>query len=192
MQRSFMLSISAIAMICAGNAAADSSHLTGTYGFTGTDACLYASAGFNASLQALGTAFSASFADEGVRTFNRDGTGTFTNASTTITVPPTVGFLPAASSSEGGASFIFTVADDTFTAQNVPGTDVGKILTGPRAGQTFKLEGIPKTTGLISADGRTLTTSILTPGVETITYSNGDVEHRICHRSRVYIKLDAD
>jgi hypothetical protein len=91
MQRPFMLSISAIAMICAGDAAADSSHLTGTYGFTGTDACLYASAGFNASLQALGTAFSASFADEGVRTFNRDGTGTFTNSSTTITVPPTVG-----------------------------------------------------------------------------------------------------
>jgi Lhr-like helicase len=41
-------------------------------------------------------------------------------------------------------------------------------------------------------NGHTLTTSILTPGVETITYSNGDVEHRICHRSRVYIKLDAD
>jgi hypothetical protein len=45
---------------------------------------------------------------------------------------------------------------------------------------------------MISADGRTLVTSILTPGVETITYSNGDVEQRICHRSRVLIKLDND
>ena len=57
MQRSFMLSVSALVMIYAGNAAADSSHLKGTFGFTGSDACLYASGGFNARLQALGTTF---------------------------------------------------------------------------------------------------------------------------------------
>jgi hypothetical protein len=192
MQRSFMLSLSAVVMIYAGNATADSSHLKGTFGFTASDACLYASGGFNARLQALGTTFSASDAAEGVRTFNGNGTGTFTSRTTSITVPPTVGFLPAASSSESSARFTYTVNDDSFTSENVPGTNKGTVLTGPRAGQTFTVDGVPKATGLISANGHTLTTSILTPGVETITYSNGDVEHRICHRSRVYIKLDAD
>jgi hypothetical protein len=109
-----------------------------------------------------------------------------------VTVPPTVGFLPAAGPSESSARSTYTVSDDTFTSQTVPGTDTGTVLTGPRKGQTFKLEGVPAATGLISANGRTLVTSILTPGVETITYSNGDVEHRICHRSREYVKLDAD
>jgi hypothetical protein len=192
MQRSFMLSLSAVVMIYAGNATADSSHLKGTFGFTGSDACLYASGGFNASLQALGTTFSTSDSAEGVRRFNGNGTGTFNVRTTSISVPPTIGFLPAASSSESSASFTYTVNDDSFTSQNVPGTDKGTVLTGPRAGQTFTVDGVPKATGLISANRHTLTTSILTPGVETITYSNGDVQHRICHRSRVYIKLDAD
>src|SRR5215470_17698211 len=192
MQRLFMLSVSAVVMIYAGYAAAGSSHLKGTYAFTGEDVCLIASSGFNNKLQALGTTFSSSSSSAGTRTFNGNGTGTLTNHSTTTTVPPTVGFLPSASSSEGGASFTYTVADDTYTSETVPGTDKGTVLTGPRAGQTFKLEGVPKATGMISANGRTLVTSILTPGVETITFSNGDVEQRICHRSRVYIKLDND
>jgi hypothetical protein len=104
------------------------------------------------------------------------------------------GFLPAASSGQSSASITDTVTDDVFTV-TVPGTDVGKVLmvlTGPRAGQTFKLEGTSMRKGLISADGCTLVTSVLTPAVETITYSNGDVERRICWRSRVLIKLDAD
>ena len=190
MQRSLMLSVSAAMMIYATSASAD--HLKGTYGFTGSDVCLIASLGFSARLQALGTTFSSSDSAAGIRTFNGDGTGTFTNHTTTTTVPPTVGFLPSASSSESSASFTYTVGDDTFTSENVPGTNRGTILTGPRAGQTTHTEGIPKATGLISANGHTLVTSILTPGVETITFSNGDVERRICHRSRVYIKLDND
>jgi hypothetical protein len=131
-------------------------------------------------------------ANEGVEAFNGNGTGTFTISTTSITPPRTGGFLPAASSSQSSASITDAVTDDAFTVETVPGTDVGKVLTGPRAGQTFKLEGTPMRTGLISADGRTLVTSVLTPAVETITYSNGDVERRICWRSRVLIKLDAD
>jgi hypothetical protein len=177
--------------IYSADAIADSSHLKGTYGFTGTDGCFYASGGFNDRLQALGTIFSSSMANEGVETSNGDGAGTFTISTTSITPPPTVGFL-AASSSQSSASITDTVTDDTFTVQTVPGTDVGKVLTGPQAGQTFKLEAIPMRTGLISADGRTLITSDLTPGVETLTYSNGDVEHLICWRSRVLIELDVD
>ncbi len=192
MQRLLILSGSAVVAIYSASAIADSSQLKGTYGFTGTDACLYASGGFNSSFQALGTTFSASFGVEGVTIFNGNGTATLTLNSMSITVPPTVGFLPAAGSSQSIASFTYTVRGDTVTSQDVPGTDVGKVLTGPRAGQTFKLEGVPTRTGLISADGRTLVTSALAPEVETITYSNGDVERRICWLTRVSIKLDAD
>jgi hypothetical protein len=70
-------------------------------------------------------------------------------------------------------------------------TVVGKVLTGTRAGQTFKLEG-GRCYGSHSADGRTLVSSVLTPGVETLTYSNGGVLLRICRASSVSIKLDAD
>jgi hypothetical protein len=190
MQRLLMLS--AALTIYAASAVADP--LKGAFGFSGSDVCLYASGGFNANLQALGTTYSSSSSDAGIRIFNGsgNGTGTFTNRDTSVTVPPTVGFLPAAGPSESSARSTYTVSDDTFTSQTVPGTDTGTVLTGPRKGQTFKLEGVPAATGLISANGRTLVTSILTPGVETITYSNGDVEHRICHRSREYVKLDAD
>ncbi len=192
MQRFLMLSVSAAVMVCAGGALADS--LKGTYGFVGSSACLYASGGFNTSQQALGTVSFSVSSDEGIRTFNGNGTGTFTSRDTSVNPPPTpsTAFPASASSSESSASFTYTVGDDTFTQQNVPGTDKGTVLSGPRKGQTFTVEGVPPATGLISANGRTLTTSILTPGVETITYSNGDIRHRICERSRVLIKLDND
>src|SRR6266481_1102356 len=192
MQRAFMLSVSALVMTFAANASADSPPLKGAYGFTGSDACLVAPAlGFNAVFVATGTAWSHSESIEGILTFNGDGTGTFKNTNVTIFVPPTPGFLPNADSRNGGASFTYTVnADGSFTVENVPGTNKGAIVTGARAGQTFTLENVPTVTGLISENGKTLTSAGLTPGVEIITYSNGDVAHRICHRSRVYIKLD--
>jgi hypothetical protein len=200
MQRLLMLSLSALVTIYSANAIADSSLLKGTYGATWTNACLYASGGFNASFQALGTTFSSQFASEGIYTFNGDGTGTFAFRSTSITPPPTVGFLPEAGSSESTGTFTYTVMDTggrvgtrtfpTFTQQ--AGTDVGTVLTGSRAGQTFKLEGVPMRVGIISADGRTLTTSFTAPGTETLTYSNGDVRLRICTLSTVLIKLDLD
>jgi hypothetical protein len=193
MQRSFMLSTSAVMMIYAVSATAEPRHLKGTFGFTGSDACLYSPAGFNARLQPLGPNWSSSNAVEGIRTFNGNGTGTVQNASMGITVPPTPGFPPSASSSKGSLSFTFTVnPDGTFTTNNVPGTNVGTILTGPRSGQTFTLENVPAGTGLISDNGKTLVAATLTPGVETQVFSNGDIEHRICHRSRVYTKLDTD
>jgi hypothetical protein len=99
----------------------------------------------------LGTTFSSSNAVEEVRTFNGDRTGTFTTSTAGSSVLPTVGFSPSANSTKGSASFSYTVADDTFTAENVPGTFKGTVLTGTRVGQTFKIDGIPKATGLISA-----------------------------------------
>jgi hypothetical protein len=131
MQRLLRLSASAVITIYSDNAIADS--LKGTYGSTGIETCLIASSGFNTSRQALGTTYSVSIAAEAVATFNRDGTSRSRKNGTTIVPPPTVGFLPGASSSQNGASFTYTVTDETFTLRTVPGINVGKVLTGPRA-----------------------------------------------------------
>jgi hypothetical protein len=191
MQRLFVLSMSTVAIIYGGDSIAETVHLKGTYGFTGTDACLVSRAGFNANLQPLGVSFSNSGSVEGIRTFKGDGTGINESTGVTITIP--VGSVPSASSSHSTASVIYNVnADGSFTSNNVPGTFKGTILTGTRAGQTFTLENVPTTTGLISESGKTLTLATLTPGVETEIFSNGDIQFRICHRSRVFIKLDTD
>ena len=42
---------------------------------------------------------------------------------------------------------------------------------------------------MISDDGKTRIAAHVTTAVETQTYSNGDVDPEICHRSRVFIKL---
>src|ERR1700720_1283295 len=104
--RAIAFAVSTVALTVAGSAAADSPKLKGAYGFTGTAACLVApghvgnpsvppplpnptpgialpNSGFNAALQPNdrldpgGTeAYGHSFAVEGIRTFNGDGTGT--------------------------------------------------------------------------------------------------------------------
>ena len=74
----------------------------------------------------------------------------------------------------------------------VPGSYIENVLTGPRAGQTATIDAIPPVIGMISQDGKTLIAAHVTPAVETHTYSNGDVDPMICHRSRVFIKLNDD
>ena len=71
----------------------------------------------------------------------------------------------------------------------VPGSYTETFTSGPRTGQTATVDAIPPFTGMISTDGSTLTGAHLTPTVEIHTYSNGDVWPEICHRSRVFIKL---
>jgi hypothetical protein len=190
MQRAFMLSVAAVVMTYAAYAAADP--LKGDYGITGSGACLAASGGFDSSFQALGPkVWSSSSATEGFWTFHGDGTGTAKGRSMGVTVPPTPGFLPAASSSDFSFSFTYIVhADGTFTVETVPGTYMGTVLTGPRAGQTFTQANGSARTGIIPRSGNTLTLATLTPGVEFETYSNGDIIHEICHLSRVLIRLD--
>jgi hypothetical protein len=68
---------------------------------------------------------------------------------------------------------------------------MGTNVTGPVSGQTFTIANFPTLTGLISQDGKTLTLADLTPTVETTTRSDGTVRTRICHRSRVLIKLQS-
>ncbi len=41
--------------------------------------------------------------------------------------------------------------------------------------------------GLVSQDNKVLTLFSVTPTVETVSFPNGDIWPRICHRSRVLI-----
>jgi hypothetical protein len=72
----------------------------------------------------------------------------------------------------------------------VPGSFTETHLTGPRAGQTSTVDALPPVSGMMSRDGNTLIAMQSTAAVETHTYSNGDVDPQICHRSRVFIRLD--
>jgi len=187
--------------------------IKGSYGFTGTAACLVAPgnsggnpgndppgpAGFNSSLQPLnnGSSFSHSFSVEGIRTFNGNGTGTVKGTAVNITVRPTPGPTPAipafpasASSADFSFSFTYTVnGDGSWTSSMVPGSYSETFSAGPRTGQTATVDAIPSVTGMISQDGKTLIAAHTAPEVETKTYSNGDVWPEICHRSRVFIKI---
>jgi hypothetical protein len=145
-------------------------------------------------------AYARSFSVEGIRTFNGDGTGTVKGTAVGIVTRPTPGpggfphFPPAASSAEFSFSFTYTVnADGSWTSAMVPGSFSETFTAGPRSGQTATVDAIPPVTGMVSQDGKTLIAAHLAPVVETRTFSNGDVDPEICHRSRVFIKLqDAD
>lgn len=230
MYRALALSATALAVTWAAPAAADSPKLKGSYGFTGTAACLVApghvgdpntppplnnptpgvalpNSGFQPNLRpndliptptASGNtvAYSRSFSVEGIRTFNGNGTGTVKGTAVGITVRPTPGpngfphFPPAAGSADFSFSFTYTVdGNGGWTATMVPGSYTETFITGPRAGQTATVDAIPPVTGMISQDGKTLIAAHVAPAVETRTFSNGDVDPEICHRSRVFIKL---
>lgn len=177
-------------MFCLGNAAAGAAELRGTYASTGNQTCLVASGGFNSALQAIGTTYSTSNTEIGITTFRADGTGSFKQTTITLVPPPTVGFFPSGSTAQSSGEITFSVTGDTFASENVPGTDVGTVLTGTLAGQTFTTAGIPGRTGVISADRRTLVSATLTPSVETQTFSGGEVHRQLCYFNRVFIKID--
>jgi hypothetical protein len=172
--------------------------LKGDYAFTGEASCLSSTtvkggtpqspSGFT-DLKVSGPSFIDSFSVQGVRAFNGDGTGTVSGTSVGITYDDS---SPSASSQTFTFSFTYTIQPDgTIATDLVPGSYLGTIVAGPRAGQTitindFFLAGIP------SADNKTLTLATPSPPtVETLTFSNGDVQERICHRSRVLIWMGA-
>lgn len=188
--------------------------LRGDYAFSGEGSCLVSlgplgppappppnpanpPGGFNSNFTPFGPParfpFVISFSVHGVRTFNGDGTGTVVTRTVTITHPRAIPGDPpffdrgGASSSDSESDFTYEVFPDrTFTALALVAH--GTILTGTRAGQTFTVGPLPLR-GEISQDRKTLATTSDAPVVETITFSDGDVEKRICHRSRINLKL---
>ena len=88
----------------------------------------------------------------------------------------------------GGQKTRYTVAPDR-TVTVVSGPVTGTELTGSRAGQTFMIESFPVLTGRIALGRQSLTLATAEPTVEVVTFSNGDVHDRICHRSRLLLKL---
>ena len=175
-------------LVWAGFAAADPGNLKrlrGDYAFTGEAVCITSPLGFDADLTPKGTYFITWFSVQGVWTFNGDGTGTREGRAVSVIGAP----FPGASSQDFQAPFTYTLGpDDTFTtALSSPLT--GKVLTGQRAGQTFTIDQI-RLTGMISKDKKSLTIAAEEPQIETVTYSDGTVHPRICHRSRVLLRLD--
>jgi hypothetical protein len=131
-----------------------------------------------------------------VRTFNGDGTGTLVARVISISHPFTVpanpmvpGSMPqfnrgSVSSLEIQSAFTYTVTPD-LRLEIVTPVVTGTVLTGPRQGQTVSFTAIPRFHGFISDHLRSLTLAHEEPGVEIHTFSNGDSDQRMCHRSRV-------
>jgi hypothetical protein len=183
-----MLSICAAVMSWAASAVADSPNLKGNYGFTGINTCMH-SAGFTAvsgGLVATSSGPLETIAVDGIATFDGAGTGTVKGSSLSLQFFAMAPPWGVESPNIFTFSFTYTVnADGTWTSVPV-GPVTGTVTGGPRNTQTFTFNGFPFT-GRISKNGMTLTATELTPTVETITFSNMDVDHRMCNRSWVLI-----
>ena len=160
----------------------------GTFSVTGTQTCLNTIGGFNADLTPNAFSFIVTISSIGTAVVNGDGTGSQTNRDVAVTFPP------LASGSSDTASFNFTyhvAADRTVTAQN-DGPITGTELTGVLAGQTFTIPLGAPSTGRLSEDGRSLTSGATEAVVQTIAFSGGLTEQRICTLSIVATKVEED
>ena len=166
--------------------------LHGDYAVTGEAGCIVAlPPGFQSDLTPRDGRFVLSNSVQGVRTFNGDGTGTLRGRNVTVTHSDTPDQLGGASSSDFQGSFTYNVAPDrTFTTE-LNGPLTGTVLTGTRAGQTFT-NTVPPLVGRIAQGKKSLTLASEVPDVEVLTFSNGDVQYRICHRSRVLFRLSGE
>jgi len=164
--------------------------LQGDYVSTGESTCLVAlPPGFNPNLTPMDGRFTFSSSTQGIRTFHGDGTGTAQCRSVSVTHPDTPVTLGGASSSDTNtASCTYTVTPDR-TVPVVRGPVTGTELTGSRAGQTCTRASFPVLTGRIALGRQSLTLATEEPTVEVVTFSNGDIHDRICHRSRLLLKL---
>jgi hypothetical protein len=185
-----MLSAAVLVAARGPSASAGPPKLKGDYGFTGSTNCITAGAFTeDNTFETLSTGFITGEDVQGVRTFNNDGkTGNVTGFSMSVERIGGTSTTGNASSSTFSFSFSYTVGSgNTFTSSTV-GLVSGKVTSGPRAGQTFTHDQ-GTAYGQISQNAEVLTTAARTPFEQTVTYSNGDVGHRICTSSRVHIRL---
>ena len=212
----FVLSFAASSVFAASGAAlAASPKLKGTYAETGETVCLISTtvrgpqtppapgpvtpSGFNPdtlqpnqlTLQngAVLTAFSSLFliSVNGVRTFDGQGGGTHQSRNVSISSSPNIfpnGFIPNGADTDIVGTFTYDEADDgTISLQD---ETLGTVVSGPRAGQTatnrFQL------TGRASNNRDSLVFASDVSRIETVSFSNGDVQQRLCKRSRTLIR----
>ena len=162
--------------------------LSGTYSFTGEQACLVSPLGFNANLTPAGAGASVQSAStHGTMKFNADGTGTAEFRELLIVHPPASPL--AASSQEASFSFTYNIADDGEMTL-VIGTVSGSFLAGPFTGLTFT-NTPPPMIGQVARNGAVVTLTTVDPAVETSTLGPpaSITIPRICHRSRVLVPV---
>jgi len=197
-----------VVVLFTGSAAGDDRNnlLRGDYAFSGEATCLgsrnlseSAPGGFDEDLTPVTPPFPfvLSYSIQGVRTFNGDGTGKVVGRTVSFSHPYALPSDPpyfnpgGASSSDIEADFTYQVAPDRTLTIEQP-LSLGTVLTGTRAGQTFRLENV-RFIGLMRRDGKTLTIASGEPTVETHTFFAADnpvfVRAQICHRARMLFKL---
>lgn len=114
-----------------------------------------------------------------IRTFDGEGSGTYQGRTAAINFSPSAG-----SSTDIAATFTYTIAPDG-TITTVEDT-VGTVLSGTRTGQTA-INGF-EMIGRASNNRDSLVFATDQARIETVSFSNGDVQERICHRSRTMVR----
>lgn len=210
----FSLAVAVASVLAASGAAiAASPKLKGTYAETGETACMLSNtvrgtpngpvpivpSGFNPDTLtpnqlvlpngAVVTAFSSLFliSINGVRTFDGAGAGTHQARNVSINSSPNIfpnSFVPSGSATDIVGTFTYDIAPDgTISLQD---ETLGNVVSGPRTGQTatnrFEL------TGRASNNRDSLLFATEVHRIETVSFSNGDVQERICKRSRTLIR----
>jgi hypothetical protein len=195
------ISACGLALACAAAAANAAGNferlLQGEYFFSAEATCLISARPFNADLTPQTPPWPSigSYTATGTRTFNGDGTGTASLRVVSITHPFNV---PGATGghvfNRGGASEIDFVSDFTYevgadlkvTVRTI--STVGQIRSGVRAGQELNIFDMPDFRGHLAQDLRGLSLAHEVAGVQRHEYSNGDINFRICHRSRMLLE----
>jgi hypothetical protein len=125
--------------------------------------------------------FLAMFSFHAIRTFDGEGSGTYQGRTAAINFSPSGG-----NATDIGGAFTYVVAPDgTISTEE---DTVGAVIAGPRTGQS--VTNAFALTGRASHNRHSLILATDVPRIETVTFSNGDVQQRICHRSRTLILTD--
>jgi hypothetical protein len=149
------------------------------------ETCVVSLGGFNSDLTPTTTSLTTTTSSLFSGVFNGDGTGSETAQEVTVVAPP----FASGSSDTVSFDFTYTVAADRTVTVSIPVIN-GQSLTGPVAGQTFTITNTASTTGKLSDDGRSVTFSTTDPTIDTLTFSGGLVEQRICALSGTSIKVN--
>jgi hypothetical protein len=157
--------------------------IIGQYAILGETTCLATLAGFDSNFVATGSTFTYGDSTRGVATYNEDGTATWEVSNVSVGGS-------SANSNEYHASFFYNVAPDGSVISDLSEPITGTTVAGQGAPQTFTVDSSPFV-GQISDHGRILTFATPAQKVEVISFSSGMVQHRICHRSRLLVRMKA-